>query len=81
MERQHHSDGLQSFILSDYYNKLPDPDLIKKGKIDSLPFGTFRNISVTIRFTTEFLMYMGTYPKYSLTILAARTINVRIFCF
>ena len=33
-------------------------------------------ISVTFRFTQQFLTRLGTYPKYSLTILAARTVNV-----
>ena len=36
-------------------------------------------ISVTFRFTQDFLTYLGTYPKYSLTILAARTVNVSFY--
>ena len=36
-------------------------------------------ISVTFRFTQQFLTRLGTYPKYSLTILAARTVNVSFY--
>ena len=55
--------------------------------VDNLPFcflcvdhdETQVEISVTFRFTQQFLTRLGTYPKYSLTILAARTVNVSFY--
>ena len=79
MEAQRETDTKLSFKLSDFYGsdaiaQLELDRLINKGRCDK---ETEAEISVTFRFTREFMKYMGTFPQYSLTILAARTINVR----
>ena len=78
MEAQRETDTKLSFKLSDFYGsdaiaQLELDRLINKGRCDK---ETEAEISVSFRFTREFMKYMGTFPQYSLTILAARTINV-----
>ena len=79
MEAQRETDTKLSFQLSNFYStdvqaQLELDKLILKGRCDRK---REVEISVTFRFTREFLKYIGTYFTFSITMLAARTINVR----
>ena len=78
MEAQRETDTKLSFQLSNFYSTDVQAQLlldkcIIKGRCDT---EKEVEISVTFRFTREFLKYMGTYFRFSITMLAARTINV-----
>ena len=78
MEAQRETDTKLSFQLSNFYSTDVQAQLlldkcIIKGRCDQ---EKEVEISVTFRFTREFLKYMGTYFRFSITMLAARTINV-----
>ena len=81
MEAQRETDTKLSFQLSNFYSTDVQAQLlldkcIIKGRCDT---EKEVEISVTFRFTREFLKYMGTYFRFSITMLAARTINVSYY--